>query len=199
VWHLSTCQTSGGTGQGGNILSSGPVVLFCYKPTRSTQTQTTISHHDTRGQRTTKKPLHNDTQETMINCNHSVSNHAILVGDAIARAFDCRSMRLIDRLDESRAFTPSTKPHSLATCIQAFAWHAAPTLAVIHPSTLENYHGRNLGSVLLEPPHQLLLSTSSMVLRDFICRRLFFFIDPRCNRILLLVWHSLQPCHSSCH
>jgi len=104
----------------------------------------------------------------MINCNHSVSNYAILVGDSIARAFDYRSMRLIDRLDESRAFMPSTKPHSLATYIQAFAWHAAPTLAIIHPSTLENYHWRNLGLVLLEPPNQLLLSTSSMVLRDFV-------------------------------
>jgi len=44
------------------------------------------------------------------------------------------------RLDESGAFMPSTKPHSPTTYIQAFAWHAAPILAIIHPSTLENYH-----------------------------------------------------------
>jgi len=41
VKHLSTCQTSDGTGQGGNILSSGPVVPFCCKPTTSMQTETT--------------------------------------------------------------------------------------------------------------------------------------------------------------
>ena len=64
MWHLSICQTSDGTGQGGNISSSGPVVLFYYKPTTSIQTQTqytntnndilqtkqtTISYHDREG------------------------------------------------------------------------------------------------------------------------------------------------------